>query len=227
MVISCDNGFLWIILLRMKTGKAPAVDALLFDLGGVLISIDFGRAMQVWGELSGLPSKLLSARFSFDDAYAAHERGEMSCAGYFAHLREVLGVGLSDEQFRQGWNAIFLDPVPGMADLLKDLSRVLPLYVFSNTNLTHSAYWRPRYRELLAPITEIFCSCELGMRKPVPEAFSRLSGQLGVAAGRLAFFDDLAENVEGARQAGLRAYQVLSSGQVRAILSRDLGVIPG
>lgn len=73
----------------------------------------------------------------------------------------------------------------------------------------------------------VYCSCELGMRKPAPEAFLGVAERMGVAPARIAFFDDTQENVRGAREAGLIAFQVSSIEQVRRALNDELqlGVI--
>ena len=43
------------------------------------------------------------------------------------------------------------------------------------------------------------------MRKPDAEAFDHVVGAMGVPASRIVFFDDLAENIKGARARGLKA----------------------
>jgi len=202
--------------------SSPTVDALLFDFGGVIVDIDFGRAVAVWAQQSHVSPRVLAPRFAFDDHYEAHERGEIDGDQYFASLRDSLGVTLSDEQFLAGWNAIFLDPLPGIESLLPALAPVLPLYLFSNTNPMHRAYWTTRYRELLKPLSGVFCSCDLGMRKPTPEAFLRVAGLIGLPPARIAFFDDLAANVQGARTAGLAGFHVSSTADVLETLKDDL-----
>src|SRR5688500_14258200 len=130
--------------------RLAELDALVFDLGNVLVPIDFGRAFAAWAEAARLQPGELAARFSFDEAYCAHERGELDAPRYFACLRRSLGVSLSDEELLRGWNAIFLDPLAEIAALVRTLARSMPLYVFTNTNPAHIACWKPRYRELLA-----------------------------------------------------------------------------
>ena len=67
-----------------------SVEALLFDLGGVVIEIDFGRAVASWAAAAGVPVDDIRARFSFDEAYQRHERGEIAGEEYFAALRSSL-----------------------------------------------------------------------------------------------------------------------------------------
>jgi putative hydrolase of the HAD superfamily len=202
----------------------PAVDALLFDFGGVIVDIDFGRAVAAWAQAAGVAPQTLAPRFTYDASYQALEVGAIDGAAYFAALRQTLGVGLSDEQLLEGWNAIFAEPLSGIDRLLDALAPRLPLYVFSNTNPMHRTYWTARYRDTLRPFSALFCSCDLGARKPAPDAFLRVVERMRIPPARIAFFDDLAENVEGARAAGLAGFQVASVEDVRRILSEDLRV---
>ena len=117
-----------------------------------------------------------------------------------------------------GWNAVFGGPLPGAERVLRELAARMPLYVFSNTNPAHVAHFAPRYRALLSPVTKVVTSCEIGRRKPEPEAFRRMAAITGQPPARLAFFDDLEENVAGARAAGLQAQRVSGPGEILDLL---------
>jgi hypothetical protein len=54
--------------------------------------------------------------------------------GVLCGLRQSLGIGLTDAQFLEGWNAIFTGEMPGIAPLLAGAAKRMPLYAFSNTN---------------------------------------------------------------------------------------------
>jgi len=201
---------------------ANAPQALLFDLGGVLIDIDFRRAFAAWGEAAAAPAAGLAERFVFDAAYHAYERGEIGETEYFASLRALLGISISDDEFLEGWNAIFVGARPGVDAMLARLAESWPLYVFSNTSRAHKLYFQARYSALLAPVREVFCSCDIGLRKPTLEAYSDVCRRVGVPPGRVAFFDDLDENVRGARNAGLRAFHVRADEGTPQVLERSL-----
>ena len=194
------------------------VDAVALDFGNVLVEVDFRRAFAAWGRAAGLSPSLLAETFSFDEAYCAHERGEIDAARYFALLKKSFGLSLSDEDMLAGWNAIFGEPLPGIEPVLQKIARRWPVYVFSNTNPAHVAHFRPRYERLLSHFTRVVTSCDIGRRKPEPEAFARLAELAGVAPRRLAFFDDLEENVAGARAAGLQAQRVSGPGEILELL---------
>jgi len=191
---------------------------LLFDLGGVIIEIDSDLAAQHWALHGGCEPDQIQGRFTRDQAYERHERGEISDLEYFDHLRTMLGINVSDAEMLVGWNAIFVGEMAGISDLLRRLTGKLPLYAFSNTNTAHIDYWPPRFGQVLGHFEEVFVSPAIGLRKPEPESFDHVVAEIGVPANRVAFFDDLAENVEGARARGLKAFRTTSTDQISQAL---------
>jgi HAD superfamily hydrolase (TIGR01509 family) len=197
--------------LQLAPGDA---DALLFDLGRVVLDIDFSKAIACWADHAGCKTDDLVGRFVRTEAYWHHETGKISDAAYFESLRTSLGIPLSDAQFLEGWNAIFAGEMPGIAPLLARAAKRLPLYVFSNTNNAHVEYFSVIHADVLGHFREIFLSSSIGLRKPDPEAYDHVVKSIGLPAGRIVFFDDLVENVESARARGLKAVHVKSSGDV-------------
>ena len=157
-------------------------EALLFDLGGVVFTLDWDRAFACWSRHAGVPAADIRARYRFDPPYERHERGEIAEAEYYASLRRSLGIDLTDAQFAEGWAAIFVDEIAETVELLRLVRSRVPLYAFSNSNPAHARVWRA--------------------------AFKAIARGIGVPPGRILFFDDTAENVAGARAAGMTAIQV-------------------
>ena len=195
-------------------------DALLFDLGRVVLDIDFSKAVACWASHAGCEPTHLAGRFSWrDEFYQRHEKGEISDGEFFAALRALLGVDLSDAQFLEGWNKIFAGEIPGIAKLLARAAQRLPLYAFSNTNNAHVEHFSEQYADVLGHFREIFLSSAIGLRKPDAEAYDHVVKAIGAPAERIVFFDDLAENIEGARHRGLAAVHVTSPDDVANALA--------
>ncbi len=184
--------------------------ALLFDLGGVLVDIDFGRALQAWAPLSALSLKELQQSFTFDQAYQRHERGEISSQEYFEHLRSALQLSASLHEIEAGWNAIFVKEFRETREAVQRARRQLPCFAFTNTNASHMKRWSSLYPELVSSFDRIFASHEMALRKPERAAFDHICAAISLPAQSILFFDDLAENVEAARDAGLQAVHVRS-----------------
>jgi putative hydrolase of the HAD superfamily len=195
-----------------------SADALLFDLGRVVLDIDFSRALACWAGHAGCEPAQLIERFSPDDAYKHHERGEISDAEFFAALRRSLGIEVSDAQFLEGWNAIFAGEMPNIAPLLARAAQRLPLYAFSNTNRAHEAHFSQAFAGVLGHFQKLFLSSTIGLRKPDAAAYDHVVKAIGAPAERIVFFDDSLENIEGARARGLLAIHVTSTRDVAEAL---------
>jgi len=204
----------------MNFAPAPgSADVLLFDIGRVVLDIDFGKVMTVWAGHAGCAPADLTGRFVVDDSFKHHEIGRIDDAAFFANLRTSLGIGITDDQFLDGWNAIFTGEMPGIAPLLANAAKRMPLYAFSNTNPAHVAHFSRAYAEVLGHFREIFLSSRIGLRKPDAAAYDHVVKAIGVPASRILFFDDTTANVEGARSRGLAAVHVTSMDDVAKALT--------
>ena len=200
-----------------------SADALLFDIGRVVLDIDFGKVMTVWAGHAGREPADLVGRFARDEIYQRHETGEISDAEFFDSLRTSLGIGITDAQFLEGWNAIFAGEMPGISALLARAASRLPLFAFSNTNGAHVEHFSEMYAPVLGHFREIFLSSTIGLRKPDAAAYDHVVKAIGVPAQRIVFFDDSADNIEGARSRGLIGVHVRSTDDVAKALA-ELGI---
>jgi putative hydrolase of the HAD superfamily len=200
-----------------------SADALLFDLGRVVLDIDFNKVMTIWAGHGGCAPADVAARFVVDDHFKHHEIGKIDDAAFFQNLRSSLGIGISDDQFLEGWNSIFTGEMPGIAPLLERAATRMPIYAFSNTNPPHVAHFSKTYADLLCHFREIFLSSTIGLRKPDAEAYDHVVKAIGVPAQRIVFFDDSADNIAGARARGLIGVHVTSTNDVAKALA-ELGI---
>ena len=175
----------------------------MFDLGGVVFDIDFERAFSHWATFAGVPVETLKSRYRIDAWYEQHERGEIEAAEYFDALRDTLGITIPDELFQS-------------------LGSRIPIYAFSNSNVTHQEFWERKYAKTLGLFRQVFVSCELGLRKPEAAAFRHVAACIGTEPENLLFFDDRAENVDGARDIGMSAVQVRGFAEVRVSVTEFL-----
>ncbi len=198
---------------------SSSVDALLFDLGRVVIDIDFNRAFSRWAKHAHCDQKLISARFRYDTAYKRHERGEIDSKEFFANLRESLGIDISDSQLLDGWNSILVGEMPGVSESLVKAAESFPLYAFTNSNRAHEQCWSKQFSGILSNFKQVFVSSTIGLRKPEAKAYDYVVREIGVSANRIVFFDDVLENIEGARARGLQAVHVKSGADVADVLA--------
>ena len=200
------------------------ISALLFDLGGVLIDIDFERALLSWSKQSHLPTAELRSRFAMDEAYEQHERGQLPASDYFAHLRHTLELDASDSDIERGWNAIFVGEITATINYVARVQTQLPCFLFSNTNPTHQAFWSSNFPTAIDSFQRIFVSSELGLRKPDREAFEAIAAETGFRLDETLFFDDTEENIVAARLAGMPSVLVRDHADVATAL-KNIGAL--
>ncbi|RYY73129.1 MAG: HAD family phosphatase [Comamonadaceae bacterium] len=205
--------------------SAVPVRAVLFDIGNVLIEVDFARVLAAWQPASRLAAADLQRAFGFDLPYQQHETGALGPAGYFDHLRTQLQLDCADEHIQAGWNAIFGRPIEPTLACIDALDARIGRHAFSNTNAVHLAQMQRAFPEVLARFGHVFVSHVIGHRKPQPAAFRHVLDTLGLDAGEILFFDDTPENVEGARRCGIASVLVREPQDVRRGLV-DAGLLP-
>jgi epoxide hydrolase-like predicted phosphatase len=189
-----------------------ALDAIVFDFGGVFVDSPFTAVQAAAADLGVAPAVMLDTVFGpydqdTDHAWHRLERGEITLDDARAQIIAAsLDAGLPE-----------LDPVAllmalGGGDIRVQMvefcrsmrARGVATALLTNNAREFAAFWRP-----LLPLDELFDdvvdSSEVGMRKPDPRIFELSLQRLGVTAGRTAFVDDAPGNVEGARRAGLQA----------------------
>lgn len=200
------------------------IKALLFDLGGVVVEIDFNRAFAHWQSISRLSLAELKAAFTFDVPYQRHERGEITANEYFLHLAQDLQLQDDLARIAEGWNSIFIAEITETRRMVEAARATLPCYAFTNTNTntnaTHKAAWSAKFPAVVQAFDHIFVSSEIGYRKPDRSAFEFVARSVGVPKESILFFDDTLENVEGALASGLEVVHVRGPADVKAALQR-------
>jgi epoxide hydrolase-like predicted phosphatase len=189
--------------------------ALLFDMGGVVIRIDFDRAFQAWQAKSQLSLEEIRQTFKFDLQYERHERGEIVAPEYYDHLARTLQIENDHDHIAAGWNSIFVGEITETTAMVRAVRSSVPCYAFTNSNAVHAVTWSSKFPMVIESFDRIFSSHEIGLRKPERRAFDHIAKSIGVALGSIVFFDDLLENVQGASAAGLRAIHVRSPKDVQ------------
>ncbi|CRL64873.1 MULTISPECIES: glucose-1-phosphatase [Proteus] len=187
----------------------------IFDMGNVIIDIDFNRVFAVWSKLSGVPLASIKKNFTAGEVFKLHERGNITDIEFAEEINSELGMNLSFEQFAEGWQAIFIAVRPEVIDIMNKLrEQGHRVVVLSNTNRLHHDYWPEHYPEIAASADFLYLSQDLGMRKPDPELFKYVLESENVEAQDAIFFDDLQANVDAALSVGMKAVHVVDKNTI-------------
>jgi FMN phosphatase YigB (HAD superfamily) len=188
------------------------IDALIFDLGGVIVNLAPDATIQAFSELFSMDARSIYTQTGQERLFDEFERGEIGEAEFrngVAHLAR-LNTAISPSVFDAAWNAMLGElPLEHLA-LLDGLRKEKRIFLLSNTNSIHIECFLKTYeREHVATFgpweglfEDVHYSHELKMRKPESRIFSTVLARHRLTAERTLFIDDNRQNVEAASALG-------------------------
>lgn len=178
------------------------MQAVVFDVGRVLVH----WAPQVIEEAL---SRLCPA--SPAEIHAAQERvrhelsiGTLAATDFHRYLVETIGMDPVWDHFFEAYCRGLCRDQTALSYAVELKRRGVTVGVISNTNHVHALWLRTHVPEF-ATFDSIVLSSDVGRTKPDPAIYARSLHELQVDPKRALFVDDLAENVAGARNAGMDA----------------------
>jgi len=198
------------------------IKAILFDLGNVIVPFNVELAYARMAELCGCPSKEIAARIRATGLVRPFEKGEIAAEPFVRELSTVLRINISYREFCDWWSCVFM-PEPLVSEaLLEDLRSRYRLLALSNTNPIHFAMLQEAY-PLVRHFHDYVLSYQVGAAKPEAKIYREAIARAQCNPEECFFTDDLAMNIEAAREHGMEAVQFFSAEQLEGELrSRGL-----
>ena len=200
--------FLFICTMKYK--------AIIFDLGGVLIDIDYQKTIDAFVQLGMVDFNSIYSQASQQKLFSDYETGQISTQYFINQLIPFLKPGTSPNKVVEAWNAMILSVPKEKIALLENLKSNYPLYLLSNTNDLHV----PEVRKEWAKVTDkpmesyfnkIYFSHELHLRKPNADIFETVCERENLNPKTTLFIDDSIQHIEGAASIGLQTYHLKKS----------------
>ncbi len=183
----------------------------LFDLGNVILYIDFGA---FWRDLGFIQTEETTP---FTDGYKSltlkYETGYISTDEYLNGLRTVFKNKFTAAQLEDAFSCIIQQPVEGITDIVKRVSAGNQTALVSNTNEIHYKLCLKKF-EGLKSFQKNYLSYQLKIMKPAPGFYDAIIKDQGIFPSQMLFIDDIAENVEAAKSAGMQAILFRSTGEL-------------
>ena len=201
-----------------------AFKAVLFDLGGVLIDIDYHATERAFEQLGVSDFKERYTQLAQNELFDRFECGEISPQHFVNLLLPFAQSGTSPNQVVAAWNAMLGSFPLEKIKLLERLSKTTPLFMLSNTNELHwievkRAWQKVTTQPMQHFFSAIYLSHEIGKRKPHPETFVWVCQQMGFEPADVLFIDDSPQHIEGATQAGLQVHYYQDAAACYALFS--------
>ena len=184
---------------------------IVFDLGGVLIDLDFKSAINGLQKAGFTNVKEQLQAFDREGIFQKFELGDISADEFRASIRENSNVSLTDEEVDSLWNLMLLEIPREKLELILDLRSKYMVYLLSNTNSIHWDYvcknaFNYRGFRMDDYFEETFLSYEMHLAKPDKAIFEKMLNDANLLPEETLFIDDLEANCKAAEEVGIHAH---------------------
>jgi FMN phosphatase YigB (HAD superfamily) len=207
------------LLIFMKTPEA-----VVFDLGKVLVDLDYSIAARRIAARSTKPPADVQHFIDHSPLLFRYETGLMTREEFFQEIRSITGFLGDQDEFGRFFADIF-SPMDDMIGLHAALRRAkIPTFIFSNTNDLAIAHIQRNF-PFFANFDAYVLSYQHGAMKPNAKLYEVVEFVTGRKGSEILYLDDRLENAE----AGIaRGWQVIHHQSYAASAGRiqELGLIP-
>lgn len=209
--------FLWIMSLEHY-------EAIIFDLGGVIINLDYQLTTNAFQELGMDNFKESYSQLAQNRLFDDFETGKISSQHFINKLLTLLPSGTSANQVVHAWNSMILNVPQKKIELLDQLRSKYRLFLLSNTNEIHMVKVRREWKKVSHQPMEyyfetIFLSNEMGLRKPDPKIFGKVCIEKGLDPLKTLFIDDSPQHISGSRSIGMKTIHLTNPEDLYSVFS--------
>ncbi len=198
----------------MKTRK---IKAFFFDIGGVLVRVNPGSAIQKLAKRLDLTEEQIQQAMS-RELLNTYEKGHLSSNQFYEQLLINYGSSknISLETFKAYWEDM-LFPYDESIAFLEKATKDFPVWLLSNTNDFHYDILIKHF-PFMQWVKGGTYSFMVGSMKPQPFIYQQAIRKSGFRPEEILFIDDLEVNVQAARDQGLNVILFSDFGNFRVEL---------
>lgn len=189
--------------------QQPDFKNIIFDLGGVILNIDYDKTEKAFIDLGITQFPTLYTQYHASPLFEDFETGRLSPPEFISEFKKLAETDLPEKKIIAAWNAMLLDFPEHRISLLEAIGKNYRIFLLSNTNaIHHDAFHQLFNKTFPGKIFDIifekaYYSHVMGQRKPYPECFETVLAVNDLIASETLFIDDSYPNLEGAAQAGI------------------------
>jgi putative hydrolase of the HAD superfamily len=205
--------------------ESHKIKHILFDLGGVLLNIDYTLTEKAFAELGIVDFDLMYSQAKQDGLFDRFEKGEIGRGEFIGAIQRISPSSVNRDEIETAWNAMLLNFPSERLDMLSTLNKTHDVYLLSNTNEIHFGAFNMRFekafdRSFSPYFRKDYYSHQLGMRKPDAEVFEFIVKDQGLIKQEILFIDDSEQHVKGAKSLGIPSILLEKNDDVISLLRR-------
>ena len=182
------------------------IKAIAFDLGGVVIDLDFSNFYNRIITQSPLNKPQTPIMLEFFRQSDIYHQGNMSDKEFYQLACDLLQVcELNQSEFFDAFNSIISGINSEVVEIIRKIrdNNRHKLLALSNVNASHWDYIQKKKWEFIDFFDELILSHEIHLIKPDPKVFNYTIQKAGCKPKQIVFIDDGLNNVRSARELGI------------------------
>ncbi|MFX1428361.1 MAG: HAD family hydrolase [Promethearchaeota archaeon] len=199
------------------------VKAIIFDLGGVLIDLDFSNFYNqiiIQSPLNKPQTPIMLEFFRQSDMY---HQGNMTDDEFYQLACDLLQVCMLDQSdFFNAFNSIISGYNAKVVEIIKEIREVnqYKLIALSNVNSSHWDYILRKNWSFIGWFDELILSHETHLIKPNPKVFEYAIKKAGCKPKQILYIDDGLNNIRSAKELGINCIKFTNSEELLEELKR-------
>lgn len=196
---------------------------IIFDLGGVIINIDYTLTINAFKKLGVENFDQLYSQAQQAKLFDKFETGAISPREFRIKIKKLLPPKISDYEIDKAWCAMLLNFPHERLLFLDKLRRNYRLFLLSNTNEIHisevnkmlksEGHWN-LWKKFF---DKKYYSHKIGMRKPGKKIFALILKENHLKAHETLFIDDSEQNLSGALELGIKTHLLKKGEEISEI----------
>ena len=190
------------------------IKSIIFDLGGVILKLDYSKTEDEFKKNGVLRFKELynqkKQTLLFDD----FEKGKIKPEEFISSIKCSENLKIKEIDFINAWNAMLLEIPMKKLQFIDGLKKDYKIFLLSNTNEIHIKKFEDdlkknnMLKQFYKCFDKIYYSSRMGKRKPDENCFNQVLEENGLVAENTLYIDDSIQHIEGAEKVGIKTFHL-------------------
>ena len=190
------------------------IKSIIFDLGGVILNLDYSKTVDEFKKIGVLHFKELYSQKKQTLLFDNFEKGKIKPEEFISSLKNSENLKIKEIDFINAWNAMLLEIPINKLQFIDGLKKDYKIFLLSNTNEIHIKKFendlkkKNMLEQFYKCFDKIYYSSRMGKRKPEKNCFNQVLEENELVAKNTLFIDDSIQHVEGAEKAGIKTFHL-------------------
>ena len=206
------------------------IKAIIFDLGGVILNIDYDLTVKEFEKLGVLNSASYYSKGEQKKIFDDLETGKISEKEFIDSIK-LKTNNANANQIKYAWNKMLLNlPLERLLSIKRMMCKY-QTFLLSNTNSIHISSFKKgldvsEWKLFESVFNKIYFSYEIGMRKPSNKIFEYVLKDNHLQAENVLFIDDSIQHINAAEKIGIITHHLKDNEDLTTILTDKFQLKP-